>query len=903
MNWIVRHPTMALGIALLITFGFGTGLEDLAFDTSNRGLMAKDDPAVAFYENVIATFGEDSILTLVIKTDDVFQEDILRSIERLTVAGGALEGVSRVVSLTTVSNLEGRDGVLSTDDLLLSIPSDPAELAALRQSALGNDLLLGEVVSRDGRTAAVHLFLQSLQASEEFEAKVIGEIEALLDAERKTLGDRAEMYQVGTPYLRQEVRSTIRRDLVTLAPLSLVTLFLTLLFFMRSPFAALPALTGAMSVAATLGFMAFLGYGITTVSSLVPLLLLVVGSAEDVHMIEEYGTGLREQGNRGHAVKDMAFKSRIAILLTSVTTLIGFATMAWNPLPNLAQFGIAASFGIAINFVLTILVVPSALQFLPPSKALARPEQDRMVRLRRFALSMLGKPRRVALVAGIVLAVCIAAIFRVEVDTDYLRFFPEDSKIQRLYRDVSENLVGAMPLMLVVDTRRPDGVKDPAVLQDLAKLSDFMSERWDKVIGYSDYIRKLHLEINDGDPAFRRVPDDPDLVAQYNLLLDPDDVSRFVDFDFARTVILVRGEGRGSSQLREELRRIDQWVDANLSQNLDVTVTGEAMLIYLASDNISMDLLTSIGWVLVPIFICIALLFSSWKAGLLAMIPNVLPIVINFGVMGLFGIPLSVATFPVSVIALGIAVDDTIHFMTRFAQEIKLTSDNRLAIERTLRQELQPVFTTSVALVIGFAVLGFGEFASTRQFGFLAATTMGVAWISDLVMTPLLLSTTPLITSWDLLRLKIGSQVVERSPLFRGLKASEVKRVALLGTVTQHRAGEHILRQGEEGDNLLVLLSGAARIEASDALSGRTREIGMVEPGDVVGEVAFFTNARRTASVIATEDGEALHIDAPRMRRVAARFPKIAAKVYANLAQLMGSKVERATIQMFEQAS
>ena len=147
-NWIVRHPALALLLALLITVGLGIGIRDLEFDTSNRGLMAKGDPAVAFYENVIATFGEDSILSIVVKSEDIFQEDILHSIERLTIAGGAIEGVSRVVSLTTVSNLEGRDGVLSTDDLLLTIPSDPAELAAIRESALSNDLLLGEVVSK-----------------------------------------------------------------------------------------------------------------------------------------------------------------------------------------------------------------------------------------------------------------------------------------------------------------------------------------------------------------------------------------------------------------------------------------------------------------------------------------------------------------------------------------------------------------------------------------------------------------------------------------------------------------------------------------------------------------------------------------------------------------------------------
>jgi predicted RND superfamily exporter protein len=900
MNWIVRHPAVALGLALLLTFGFGTGLPDLTFDTSNRGLMAEGDPAVAFYEDVVATFGEDSILTVVVKSEDIFQEDILQAIERLTLEGGAIEGVSRVVSLTTVSNLEGEGGVLVTDDLLPSIPSDPEELAAVRRRALDNELLLGEVVSRDGRTAAVHLFLQSLQASEDSESQVLARVEAMLERERATLGDRVELYQIGTPYLRKEVRTMIRKDLVTLAPVGVAALFIVLFTFFRTPMAALPAFTGSLSVIAALGVMGYLGYGITVVSSMIPLLLLVVGSAEDIHMLAEYGAGLREKGGKGEAVESMALKSRIAILLTTLTTFIGFITMAWNPLPALAQFGIAASIGITINFLLTILVVPPILQYLPKPKAMARPDTNHLVGLQRFAISSLDHRRPVAAISIVLLLVATAGIFLVEVDTDYLRFFPEDSNIQRLYRDVSENLVGAMPLMVVVDTHRPEGAKDPAVLADLAKLSDFLAERWDKVIGYSDFVRKLHLEMNDGDPAFNAIPQDPELVSQYTLLLDPDDVSRFVDFDSERTMILIRGEGRGSSELREELERIDQFVATNLSQNLDVTVTGEAMLVYRASDTISKDLVTSLGWVLVPIFICIAVLFSSWKAGLLAMIPNVLPVIVAFGVMGFFDIPLSVATFPVSIIALGIAVDDTIHFMARFSQETKNTSDNREAIARTLKHEIHPVFVTTVAMTVGFAILCFGEFELSRQFGFLSALTMVVAWVADLLITPLLLETTPLISAWDLMRLKIGADVVERSPLFRGLTAAEVKRVALLGSVTPYRAGDHILRQGEEGDHLLVLLSGGARIEASDQATGRTREIGMVAPGDVVGEVAFFTKARRTASIIATEDGEILHIDAPRMRRVAARFPKIAAKVYENLAALMGTKVERATLQMFE---
>ncbi len=273
--------------------------------------------------------------------------------------------------------------------------------------------------------------------------------------------------------------------------------------------------------------------------------------------------------------------------------------------------------------------------------------------------------------------------------------------------------------------------------------------------------------------------------------------------------------------------------------------------------------------------------------------------------MGFVGIPLSVATFPVEVIALGIAVDDTIHFMTRFSQEIKLTSDNREAIEpHACARSSNRCSTTSVALVIGFSMLCFGQFASTKQFGFLAALTMAVAWFSDLMITPMLLHATPLITAWDLLRLKIGDAGGPAQPPLP--RPQGVRGQARGAARHRHQARRRRATCCARATRATTCWSCSRARRASRRATprrARTREIGKVEPGDVVGEVAFFTSARRTASVVATEDGEYLRIDAPRMRRVAQRFPKIAAKVYANLAQLLGAKVERTTLQIFEQAS
>jgi preprotein translocase subunit SecF len=283
---------------------------------------------------------------------------------------------------------------------------------------------------------------------------------------------------------------------------------------------------------------------------------------------------------------------------------------------------------------------------------------------------------------------------------------------------------------------------------------------------------------------YRRLPDKSNARSSaLGLMLDPDDVERFVDFEGRRTAILVRTSITGSSELGAAIDDVEAFVQRELSRDLLVTPTGESILIAQASDTISRELMTSLTWVLLAIFGFISLLFYSFKAGVLAMVPNLLPVLVNFGFMGLAGIPLSTATFPVAIIALGIAVDDTIHLMVRFAKELKGTSDNERALKRTIVRELQPVLTTSVALMVGFSTLLVGQFASTVQFGILATLAMLSALLTDLFLTPVLLRTTPLISAWDMLRMKISDQVMERSPLFSGLRRGEVKRVALLGDV------------------------------------------------------------------------------------------------------------------------
>jgi hypothetical protein len=245
--------------------------------------------------------------------------------------------------------------------------------------------------------------------------------------------------------------------------------------------------------------------------------------------------------------------------------------------------------------------------------------------------------------------------------------------------------------------------------------------------------------MNNGDPAYFTVPDSSDLIAQYTLLMNPETLNRFADFDFQVANIVVRSMIAGSREFESHLPAIRKYVDENLPADLKVRITGETILIHKTSDTISREIVNSLFFMAISIFIIISLLFRSLKIGLIAMVPNLLPIIGIFGVMGFLGISLSTSTLPVAVIALGIAVDDTIHFMVRYFHEIGKKSDNLAAIINTIRHEIRPVTCTSSALFLGFSVLMLAEFGSVSQFGLLAALAMLIALIGDLLITPALL--------------------------------------------------------------------------------------------------------------------------------------------------------------------
>lgn len=752
MTWIVRRPWLSILLASAIVIALAPGLLELRIDSSSDGLLRRGDQDVAFYQEAKDTFGDDTTLTIIVTAEDIFTQPILESIVRLSDEGALMEGVSRVISLATVGNLKGRDGILNTDPLLSYVPEELEEIERIREDALSNENLIREVINPTGTTTAIHFNIESHPEGTGFETRLVYAVEELIQNELARYNGEVEIYQVGSPNIKTKIVEYIERDWRVLGPASIGVMLLVLWIFFRSILAVIiPSITGALSVMATLGFMGLCGFTVNPVTIIIPTLLLAVGCTEDIHLIAEYARGLRVGQTKHEAVYNMAIKSGTAIFLTSLTTFIGFVTIAPNSIPMISEFGISASFGMLINFVLTILIVPTVFTWAPAPKHFKSSQKDSLHRFRQFVLNTTFHHHKIVLLTTlVVIGIAVFGCFKIVVGTNYLLFFKEDSEIRNLFRKATEDLGGGTNFYVVIDTGVEGGANNPQTLQQIEQLTDYIAGKYDKAIGYANFIRKLRMEINDGNPDYSSIPDSEAEIAQYALMINPDDLARFVDFDLQKTCILVRCKVGGSLATNLMVEDIHNWIQQHMSPALDIRLTGETLLIAKSSDIISREIVVNLFYVFIAISIVLAILFGSIRAGLLAMIPNMIPILVNFGFMGIFNIPLSTATFPVAIIALGIAVDDTIHLMVRYAKERKMNPENSVAIENALSHEIRPVTTTSVALITGYSILLLGEFGSVQQFGILSAVAITSALACDLFVTPLLLQITPKISQMRL---------------------------------------------------------------------------------------------------------------------------------------------------------
>jgi len=333
------------------------------------------------------------------------------------------------------------------------------------------------------------------------------------------------------------------------------------------------------------------------------------------------------------------------------------------------------------------------------------------------------------------------------------------------------------------------------------------------------------------------------------------------------------------------------------SKDLDINVTGLPLVVSESANAITKGQVSSLSLAFICIFIIMAGLFMSFKVGFVAMIPNVFPILINYGIMGWTGIALSSATSLIASIALGIAVDDTIHYLARYNSEFKKDFDKKRAMKASLLTAGQPIVFTSITLGIAFAVLLVSKFQPTVYFGLLMMITMVTALFGSLVILPVLMLRLELVTLWDVVSLRVGEAPRQFINLFRDMSRWQVRKVMAAAGLQGYPKGTTIVKEGELGDTMFAIISGSVNVVRGEGVAAQT--VARLERGQVFGEMALVLKEPRTATVVTGEQTELLRFNDRTLRRIRGRFPRLATKLYRNLTNILGTRLKTTTDKLY----
>ena len=887
------HSLWVLLTATLLTVGAAFCLPALRIDVSSEALTKADSPLRLAHEKVRAEFGSDLVAVIYAEHPDLFTRERLERLREINRAVRALPFVERVDSLFTLPDIRDVGGILETAPLLASIPEDPAQLAAKRTQGIENRLLRKNVLAEDGTATLLTLYLKPEAVGALSMEAVQREIDALLAPHTSEF---SELFQLGKPALQSWLMNALRRDQRLILPAAALLLLLLLIINQRSIAAGLlPIANGIMATVWTLGLMSLSGIPISLLNYIIPALIIVVGSTEDMHILHEFRTHLGRDGDGRRAIEKAASGIGLALLLTATTTILGFAATATSTLPILQTFGLAAMIGMIVRFLISILVLPAALHVLQgwlksgAEHALITP---RFAQRTAHFIVRWFVPRLLPIV-GILALVLLGAVYfmrDIRISNDLISFVDEDTVLYRQLERSAERLAGSKILFLTLYDQT-GAFQQPANLEKLDAISEYLRSipELDTVTSFAGIIRRINEQLRGGDPADDVIPETSAAIKQMLLFARMDDFSAYVSPDFARANIVIRCNINDSTLLNERAREIRAVLESGRFGPQVYTLTGEALVVASAVDSIVTAQVVSLGGMAILLFLIVSGLFLSVKCGLLTVSANLFPIALVFGLMGLTGISLNVGTCMIAAITLGIAIDDTLHLLVRFNRELKTTKREKTAIENALRHELNPIVSTSFALAGGFVVLAFSSFGPVREFGLLSAAVLMLALATDVIVTPMLFARTRLVTLWDLVGLQMRKRLLRESPFFRGFSAWQAKKIILASDIEEFTAGTRIIRFQDMGNKMYVVLSG--ELEASVGEGDGRRLLTEIGVGDVLGEVALVAKVRRSADVTAVTDTRVLSLNAASLERLQRYSPFLASRLFLNIASIIGQRL------------
>jgi predicted RND superfamily exporter protein/CRP-like cAMP-binding protein len=916
---IIHRPKSILLVILLLTGFFAYHARHIRLDTSVESLLPQDDPENQYYNDVRTLFGSDEVGVIGLIADDIYTPQVLQQLQRLTQEIEKVDGVTSALSLANLPDPIA--DVTAPPPIMPQIPATPAAAVELKQKLADRPMYVKNFVALDGRAAAINIFFAEMSNDEFMRRGIDDTIQAIVDRENATAAQEqspVRLYYTGLPHFKVYSANAMWWDLSRFVPLMLLFIAVVLFFSFRSfRGVLLPTVTVVISLIWTLGIMVLTGSNLSLGSMALPPLVLVIGVAYSLHIVAEYYE-LAQPGRTGEEVVLETLRAMNApALMAALTTVLGFFSQVVNQILSIRQMGIYSSVGIFLAFIFSILLVPALLVLMRlPTRRAETFAPGLSHGLRKVVGTVIRRRGTVIAICSGIVVLAGWQIPNIQVDSDFQSFFRPTDPIRQATDMINRHLAGSMVFNVVVDGNARDIMKKWETLRRLKDLQLAIDALpgVDKTTSFVDYCELLDRGIQEGGGGIE-VSEEGELIeapppgtgkrttflenpSQLGGVMQllagrPKSFALVVDKEFSRTNILVRTSLSRSTDIAATVEKIKEAAAKILPPELVAHPTGSMILLTRTTGDIVSGQIQSLTLTAGVIFLLMAGLFLSLRVGVIAMIPNLFPIVVFFGLMGVSGVALNFGTNIIAAIALGLAVDDTIHIMHRLSSEVRGTDAPETALMESLATVGKPALYYSLLLFLGFLTLGLSSFVPTQQFGVLSAVTIVVGVAGELLLLPALLATTRIITLWDLLYLKLGKDPHKKIQLFAGLRPLQAKIVTLMGELKTFPRGQPIVRQGEMGNEMYVLVKGSA--DAFIHLNGQRQYVRKIEHGQVFGEMGLIRHHERTVDVIAAEDVEVLAVNELFLSRMQRRYPRIGAKIFLNIAKILSDRLQHST--------
>lgn len=755
-RFVLKQQIAILITITIITILLGSQMKHIKLSYTEANLLPEDHIENIKYDNFLKVFGEEgTLIVLGVKDSTIFNPEKFLNWNRLAKRLDTLKEIEYSISIGDLKELKKNKELKKFELSELSIENlDTKEKIDALKNHLFNEMPFYDnlLFNKDTETIQIALFLDkeiiNSKARKEFVFEIFNPI-----IEKFEKDNNVDVHISGMPYIRSMNSENIKSEMGIFVVLALgVTAFIFFLFFRSFRATFITLLVVSIGVIWAFGFIGLFGFEITVLTALIPPLIIVIGVPNAIFIINKYQQEIKLHNNKTKSLHRVISKVGNATLMTNITTSAGFATFIFTNSSLLNEFGIIASINIMAIFILSILIIPCIYSFMPVPKPkhLKHLEQKWISGIVDWMVYMVrNKKNTIYTVAFVVIITSIIGVYKIQVSASLIDDMPKD---KTFYKDIvffEKEFGGIMPLEIMIDTHKENGVYKLSTLKKIDKLSKLISETpgLSRATSIVDLVKYSKQAFYNGNPKYYQLPTSQEKAFLLDYIKNSDQTSgsgallNNVDSIGRYARVTTYMKDIETDQMVKIQQDLQQYIDKEFNdEKYTVTLTGKAFVFLKGTNYLIKNLVISLGLAILLISIFMGWMFKSLKMIFISLIPNLLPLLITGGIMGYLGIPIKPSTILVFSIAFGISVDDTIHFLAKYRQEL-ITSNWKIrkSVFKAIRETGVSMFYTSIVLFFGFLVFLVSSFGGTKALGGLVSITLLFAMVSNLLLLPALL--------------------------------------------------------------------------------------------------------------------------------------------------------------------